>query len=367
NPIFYGASGAVGAVPSRDASLVYFAAIVGVPWQDIARDANDLSQGFFNAKELVAKEVWRDILGAPNASPPIAPRDPHMVVSPLPRPFLPGPEAAPLADEKHGHEWNPSSAFPDLQYACTFPLPETRDCDGTKNQDCDCANGNMTQSPLCQNPTTGAYGTTQYRAKAYPAVRELQVLQGIGEQGIVASICPANVNDPSRRDYGYRPAVDAIVERLRGSLRQRCLPRTLLVDGDGSVRCVVVEAFTPEAGQECRCDDPRFPGRTRLSSELETREVLDLGSCACEIARLEGNDRARCLDGTDAPGGATGWCYVDPNQTHDPAQCALVAKCPTTDRRIIRYVGAQPRGKTLVMCQEQSFVGDAPEKDVCPR
>ncbi len=62
----------------------------------------------------------------------------------------------------------------------------------------------------------------QLRAKAYPGVRELEVLQGLGSQGIVASICPGNF-DTQAPDYGYNPAVGAIVERLEEAARDGVL------------------------------------------------------------------------------------------------------------------------------------------------
>ena len=52
------------------------------------------------------------------------------------------------------------------------------------------------------------------RAKAYPALRQLRVLHDLGAQGVVASICAAQENDPSQLDYGYRPAIRAFVERV---------------------------------------------------------------------------------------------------------------------------------------------------------
>ena len=157
-----------------------------------------------------------------------------------------GAESSAYADDKHGHEWVSSEGSPpDLQYACTFELPETRDCGGASD-DCDCASSDKTKSPLCQDPATGAYSTIQRRAKGYPGLRELEVLRGIGAQGIVASICPSNTTHPENpKDYGYRPAIEALVERLRGALRYRCLPRPLAIAGDGSVPCVVLEAFAP--------------------------------------------------------------------------------------------------------------------------
>jgi hypothetical protein len=353
---------------ARAPSQVFWAGIVGVPWQDIARDRADLSKGFRNAKELAESHTWDVILGAPHASPPVLPSDPHMIVSPTPRAALPGPESAAQADEKHGHEWISSESKPaDLQYACTFELPESRDCQ-TSTGDCDCTRSEAagaealsltTKNPLCQDPATGAYDTIQRRAKGYPGLRELEVLQGIGEQGIVASICPSNTKNPDARDYGYRPAIEALVERLRGVLRYRCLPRMLAIADDGSVPCVILEAFAPEPGDTCRCDDPRFPGRVTPEQDRITDDVRKLDRCVCEIKELENEGRISCQKEVTPSEALDGWCYVDPNQDHDPRECAIVEKCPATDRRIIRYMGAQPRGQVVIMCQEKSFLANA--------
>jgi hypothetical protein len=96
----------------------------------------------------------------------------------------------------------------------------TKTC--TENADCDCfvaAGGSAAaaSNPLCQNGAT--YSNVQRRAKGYPGIRELQVLQGVGEQAIVASICPANTSNTMASDYGYRPVIASIINRLRNSLR----------------------------------------------------------------------------------------------------------------------------------------------------
>jgi hypothetical protein len=99
-------------------------------------------------------------------------------------------------------------------YACIFPLPTPKDCT-TVPGGCDCKSGAgaTASSPLCQAPN-GAYGELQYSAKAYPGVRHLEVLRDLGEQGVVASICP-KVIDPGSPSSGYNPAIDALVLRLR--------------------------------------------------------------------------------------------------------------------------------------------------------
>jgi len=143
-----------------------------------------------------------------------------------PRGGLAGPNSPANADPIHGHEWNPSGytgqTYNDMQYACTFELPVSKTC--LDNSDCDCyfqtpAEAASVRNPICQDPASGTFSTTQRRAKAYPGLRELEVLRGLGEQAIVGSICPANSRDTARADYGYRPVISAIVNRLRNPLR----------------------------------------------------------------------------------------------------------------------------------------------------
>jgi hypothetical protein len=56
--------------------------------------------------------------------------------------------------------------------------------------------------------------TLQVRAKAYPGTRHLAVLKGLGAQGVVASVCAAQLDAPSSADYAYRPALQAVIERV---------------------------------------------------------------------------------------------------------------------------------------------------------
>jgi hypothetical protein len=44
------------------------------------------------------------------------------------------------------------------------------------------------------------------------------VLQGVGAQAVVASICPKNMTDPTARDYGYRPVIGSFVKRAARTL-----------------------------------------------------------------------------------------------------------------------------------------------------
>lgn len=121
----------------------------------------------------------------------------------------------------NGHEYTIPDGS-DLQYACIFQLPQSRDCSSPANAgDCDCSQSLQTwrNNPLCEAKETAPAGQTQYSAKAYPGLRQLEVAHDLGYKGVVASICPRNLTDPSRTDYGYDPAVQAMVERLTRVLR----------------------------------------------------------------------------------------------------------------------------------------------------
>jgi hypothetical protein len=216
NPLFSDLTGS-GAAP-RDPSMISVAAIVGVPWQDLARDPRDTTElRYMTAAELASNDRWPAIVGDYTAATP--PLDPFMRESIDPRSgtnpisgdaIQPPTSATPTASPINGHEFE-SASRSDLQYACTFALPEPRVCNGT-SPTCEC--NFPSNKPLCQAPD-GSYGQTQYSAKAYPGIRHLELLRRLGDQAIPASICSRNISDSAREDYAYNPAVQAIVDRMK--------------------------------------------------------------------------------------------------------------------------------------------------------
>lgn len=360
----------------RPASLVFLAGIVGVPWQDISRDPLTLTKGLKNAKELSERNIdgqsaWDVILG--NRAKGIAPLDPHMREDTAPRSgenpvtgtSMFGPDAGPNADPISGHERG--ELTDSLQYACTFPLltPIT-------SSDNDCQNAaapdDKEKDPLCQD-ASGSYSTTQLYGKAFPATRELEVLQGFGEQAIVASVCPANMDEKTEdtaagADFGYRPAVSALIERLKGKLGHKCLPRKLTPDKNNQVTCLVVEARKSESCS-CKAEDGRVAvEEEHLPAIVGARDsgiIDDRDDCFCEIPQLGGDELAACqnekadplvIDGDQVDG----WCYIDASSVPKVGSAALVPEsCASTERRLIRLVGnAKARaGSTLfTMCSE---------------
>jgi hypothetical protein len=208
----------------RDRRLIFWVGIVGVPWQDVAVDPNDFSQGLLGAEEFEAQGRWSLMLGDPGTGN--APGDPFMIESSVARSGshpLTGASVEPItapggASPINGHEYNTGNG--DLQYACIFELPEPRDCATENTGSCDCVDGQVTtlaeaQNPLCQAAGSAAPDNLQRYAKAYPSTRILQVLRGLSQGAVVSSICPANLTDPSSPDYGYRPVIPPLMDKVR--------------------------------------------------------------------------------------------------------------------------------------------------------
>ena len=351
NPLFHSADG----TRTRDRNQVFLAGIVGVPWQDVATSESLQGPGleYLDSEGLAAESRWELMTGG----------DPLMRVSSAPRsgthpllgvPLAPASSLNPLENPVNGHEYvNTDNS--DLQYACTFPLENPRTCDGTIA--CDCDERDLPRNrPLCQLPEGSPAGTKQYFAKAYPGLRHLEVLHGVGESGLVASICPkvalgSDAGDPS---YGYNPALEYLAGRLSGAL-QRCLPRPLDVEADGTLPCRIAESV---AGS-CDCS---APGRSQPSPELESAVRVELereghcggdtdtscsDMCVCEIQQTTGDAQTACQNDEQPLESATGYCYVDSEQGVGNAK--LVEKCPPTERRTLRFVGADtPRNRAVL-------------------
>jgi hypothetical protein len=235
NPIFALQDG-----QRRPDAWVYLVGILGVPWQDLALDpsAEKLRYRSNDPTALDSERInWDWLLGDPEPADGVAhPSDPFMQEQLQPRSgtnpatgqAIVGPNGDFAESAINGHDWNIADES-DLQYACTFELKEPVTCltsdeseqladEGNPVPYCDCTDYPTADfaNPLCQTPE-GEYGLTQYFGKAYPALRELEVLRGLGANAIVASICPKEM-DNTKSDYGYRPAVDAMLARIRPAL-----------------------------------------------------------------------------------------------------------------------------------------------------
>jgi hypothetical protein len=225
----------------RAPELIYLAGIVGVPWQDLSLSAaatEPLRYRTTRADAAPENTVnWDWLLGDPHPSDGIIrPTDPLMRESSAPRTGthpatgeeIAQPGSAFDANAAHGHEWNITD-LSSLQYSCVFPLTTARECpsrqevhdlydQGISVPRCACTDysGQDFGNPLCQTPN-GTFAATQTRAGAFPGLRQLQVLHDFGANSIVTSICPQNL-EPSSPYFGYRPALNAIVDRMKERL-----------------------------------------------------------------------------------------------------------------------------------------------------
>jgi len=226
NPIFSDLDPNDSITDVRESNMVLLAGLVGVPWQDIARDPSDLTKGYKNHDELIQSGTW-DVIAGDSANY-VPPTDPLMIQSVDPRtgtnPATGTALAPPGSSQQNpinGSEYTITQRD-DLQYACIFPLATPRDCADTANllSGCDCMDP-ANDNPLCaENPADGGNRTLQVAAKAYPGTRNLAILKGLGAQGVPASICPSQFDDPSKSDYAYRPAIRSLLERVQLRLKK---------------------------------------------------------------------------------------------------------------------------------------------------
>jgi len=360
----------------RDPGLVFVAGIVGVPWHDIARQTDsglpdlingldaegNVAGGFQSGDELAINGTWDVILGDPScyhSDPSCLPQDPLMIedfqarsgANPVTGDALAPPGSGELANPINGSEYTIGSQD-DLQYSCIFPLETSRDCEDGTLSGCDCSDP-ANDNPLCVDNSISGSGnpTEQKYAKAYPGVRELSVLKQIYGQGIVGSICPAQQSDSTLINFGYRPAVKAIIDRLKQELGGQCLPRSLTPDAAGQVQCLILEARNI-GGNSCDavCDTNgrRTIDQSHPAVKAAQQDVLAEAAqwdCFCEIVQLTDADLEACqTDISDTPvasgGGAVhGWCYIDASRQPPIGNPEIVESCPPTEKRLIRFVG----------------------------
>jgi hypothetical protein len=255
--------------------------------------------------------------------------------------LAPATSTDPQENSINGHEYLIPD-LDDLQYACIFPLASP--LEGGHGHDCS-PGSEAANRPICNPPSGGPAESTQYFAKAYPGTRHLQVLQGIGYNGVVTSICPKTLEgEPSNPAYGYNPAMNAIADRIRRhDLGGPCLRRQLPVE-DGKIPCAFLEATL--GPRDCLSEGRSVPDQA-MSSAIRAR-LQSLGACGrgvpcdsytlCELPQLTADSEAgeRCQQNELAEREDLGVCYVDPTQ--GVGHPALVSHCPGDREYSLRFV-----------------------------
>ncbi|AKU93684.1 hypothetical protein AKJ09_00348 [Labilithrix luteola] len=308
------------ATGSRSPDLVFFAHIGGVPNQLLYKKKDgSLADGSTAASELdpqqrISPINWTPILGADPFNYDFSGIDIHMVESKTPRQGIPGPSTTHGdngTDPVVGRDWD--TKLDDLQFACTFDLPQPKTC---ANGDPSCQCDGTLNPPLC-----GTTANTQVKAKAYPTIREFMVVKALGENGIIASLCPLTLQgDKNAPAYGYNPAVAAIVDRLKNALTTQCLPHPLTREpGSNDVSCLVL-AQLADAGDKCANYQLQEPAPEVLAKFREQQKKasgnvgdggIDLSALpVCEVPQKVVATGDTCKDDT-----AIDWCYVE----NDPA------------------------------------------------
>lgn len=390
----------------RAQSLVYYAAITGVPHQllqsrpgdpDTAPGAGDgCPAGTPSAqcpqKLNLSQADWQLILGKDPEHYDFSGSDFHMIESEQDRTATTTDPSSPAwanhsncpdnsaddCDPYNGREW--ATQKKDLEWACTFPLihvdasstiqPFQKDCTASQyNQACDCQSGAInSNTQLCAKDASGNYTTTQINAKAYPAIDELLVAKAMSQsvidgnasnQGVVSSLCPIQEDVGSslaqaQQDplFGYNPAANAIIDRLKVSLTNECVPQRLTVEpatqtngqpnpSAGLAPCLIMVQMPPGTPGTCKnpgtaCNGPGLvgpgvvPTGSKYATPPLTQEILDsfcdnresvytagggkpgvagdpanIPVCAMQQLVLDDGDTTDC---SSSP--SPGWCYV---------------------------------------------------------
>jgi hypothetical protein len=204
---------------TRQPGQVVLAVIGGVPHQLLQQNPSDPNSP---PKTALSSSDWTTILGADPLNYDFTGADFHMLESEAPRAqSVCPPTASDTCDPINGREV--ATAKLDLQWACIYPLAAPIDCSqpGATGA-CACATGALGAStPLCQKDASGNYTQTQINGEAYPAIRALSVARSLGTQAVVGSLCPIHTSEATPGSdplYGYRPALQALVDRLAPTL-----------------------------------------------------------------------------------------------------------------------------------------------------
>ncbi len=181
NPLFAG---------GRSPSNVVLLSLVGVPWQDLASDPNSGDSALLASEEVVWEYLTgyddvfmiESILGRNGANPVTGDS------TGAGNPINGGDRGIPLNDA--------------LQYACIRPLLVPI----TSSPACEpCAADPSCDDPMCD-------GATQVATVATPGRRHNGVVQGLGDRGVPATICPGDLGVP------FETAYEALSRRLGSSL-----------------------------------------------------------------------------------------------------------------------------------------------------
>ena len=333
----------------RTPDLIYYAAIAGVPHQLLQAQPGDpecpagTSAADCPQKSRLTEGDWLTITGKDPENYDFTGADPHMLESITPRPTACPPSSSDTCDPINGREWDSQKG--DLQYACIFPLLAPKDCTQMQYQGaCDCNGGASQNTPLCQLGANGMHTMTQINGKAYPSVREMVIAhamadQPYGVQGIATSLCPihptaASLTDPA---FGYRPAVNTIVDRLKNGLAAQCLPPNVCLNEAGTQQCELwVTLPMPGGVDQCKSQPGLEPPQ---ASDLQAFQAAQhqqwvaaggtatgkpdpstLVSCLLVELRPEFNLADFGTDGTCSHATDAGWCFAEGPATGSCAQ-----------------------------------------------
>lgn len=330
----------------RTKDMVSVLVLSGVPWQLLVTETSledPTRLDLLGPEELDETGAWQELLGDPQHG--IAPSDPHLQQSVVPRDGIP----------LESGTWDPMNGFDfeqappsELEYSCIFPLPEPRACDG----DCTCSANGGADLPICKQ-SDGTFAPRQTYAAAYPPSRLLEFVRSLGPNGYLGSICPRQLTSPDQRSYGYTSALLTLLERRYGhTFDFSCFHPWLPLNADGTPKCHLFEFHQ-------RSVDCSALGRLPASGAFADAFLTELGqqnrqdATVCEIPPLPGSPLIsgtpayRCANELDPGPDLQGYCYIDPSA--GVGSSSLVDACAEGHERRLRLIPQNlPSPDTLV-------------------
>jgi len=147
-------------------------------------------------------------------------------------------------------------------------------------------------------------------------VRIAKELEARGSNGVVYPICVTDSGDPNDPRAGFRPAIDAVIQKVADSLGAVCLPRPRIKGPDNLVSCDVLETLPPKitgSDRVTRCADLANKGREAEPVRIEKVKLngVDVDREVCRVRQLPSVAASESAVCNPQTGDNCGWFYDD--------------------------------------------------------
>jgi len=131
-----------------------------------------------------------------------------------------------------------------------------------------------------------------------------------------------------------------------------CSQRAMQEDDNGQAFCTLFEVAPGDQG--CAAAGRAPLCRPDVVASVEEYDPGLEGSAFCALEQLSGEALVACKQDVEEPSGVSGWCYLSAELGAFTGNPELVADCPETEKRRVRFIGmgTLPRdgGQLFLFC-----------------